>query len=86
MKERQLDLTDHRIWKDKNIKPECKRIYSYLYSQGYDKVEFQMNIGDIQPIVRIKNTGFRNNLKTLEKNKYLMFREYDKGMYAVTIC
>ena len=86
MKYQQLDLTRHRIWKDKNIKPECKRIYNYLYSVGYDKPDFVVNIGDIQPIVQIKNVGFRNNLKLLENNNYLIFKEYDNGMYDISIC
>ena len=34
---KQLDLTKHMIWKDKNIKPEAKEIYAYLYSEGFDK-------------------------------------------------
>ena len=86
MKYKPQDLTKHRIWKDKNIKPECKRIYSYLYSMGYDKVDFVVNIGDIQPIVHIKNVGFRNNLKLLENNNYLIYREYANGMYNISIC
>ena len=86
MRKRQLDLTGHRIWEDKNIKPECKRIYSYLYSIGYDKIDFFVNIGDIQPIIQIKNVGFRNNLKLLEDNDYLIFYEYANGMYDISIC
>ena len=86
MRKRQLDLTGHRIWEDKNIKPECKRIYSYLYSIGYDKIDFLVNIGDIQPIIQIKNVGFRNNLKLLEDNDYLIFYEYANGMYDISIC
>ena len=34
---RKLDLTNHKIWKDKFIKAETKEIYAYLYSKGYDK-------------------------------------------------
>ena len=34
---RNLDLTKHKIWKDKSIKPEAKEIYAYLYSQGFNK-------------------------------------------------
>lgn len=86
MKKRQLDLTEHRIWKDKNIKPECKRIFNYLYSQGYDKYEFLINIGEIQPIIKIKNIGFRKNLQILEKFKYLIYREVYHGTYEITIC
>ena len=86
MCKRQLDLTGHRIWKDKNIKPESKRIYNYLYSMGYDKSDFLVNIGDIQPIIQIKNVGFRNNLKLLEVNNYLIYKEYAKGMYDISIC
>lgn len=86
MRKRQLDLTGHRIWKDKNIKPECKRIYNYLYSIGFDKPEFSFNIGDIQPILKIKNVAFRKNLQILEKYRYLMYEEYSRGLYDISIC
>ena len=82
---RQLDLTDHKIWKDKNIKPECKRIYAYLHSIGYEKSEFYINIGDIQQFIQIKNVGFRNNLKILEQLNYLVYKEFDTGMYEIHI-
>ena len=84
-KKGQLDLTDHRIWKDKHIKPECKRIYAYLHSIGYGGSEFYINIGDIQQDIRIKNVGFRNNLKMIEKFKYLVYDEFDTGMYEIHI-
>ena len=29
-KRKQLDITDHMIWKDKNIKPETKEIFIYI--------------------------------------------------------
>ena len=45
---RKLDLTKHKIWKDKSIKPETKEIYAYLYSQGFNKTITHVNIGDIQ--------------------------------------
>ena len=44
---RKLDLTKHKIWKDKSIKPETKEIYAYLYSQGFNKTTTHVNIGDI---------------------------------------
>ena len=83
---KELDMSNHRIWKDKNIKPECKRIFAYLYSKGFNVSDFYLNVGDIQQVVRIKNVGLRKNLNTLENNKYLIFREYDTGMYEISIC
>ena len=46
-KTRHLDLTDHRIWKDKNITFETKDIYSYLYTEGFDRTIANVNIGRI---------------------------------------
>ena len=66
---RKLDLTNHKIWKDKFIKAETKEIYAYLYSKGYDKMISHINIGEIQQVISITNVGFRNNLKILEKLK-----------------
>lgn len=87
MRKRQLDLTNHRIWKDRNIKPEAKDVYVYLYSEGFDKVFTNINIGRVQKEFKsIKNVAFRKNLKLLEKNNYIKFKEYDKGLYEYTIC
>ena len=36
-KTKQLDLTTSAIWNNKDIKPEAKEIYSYLYCRGFDK-------------------------------------------------
>lgn len=80
-----LDLSNHKIWKDKNIKPEGKKIYAYLYSEVFDKLVAHINIGDIQNKIHITNVGFKNNLKILEKFKYLVFKEYDNGLYEYHI-
>ncbi len=85
-KRKQLDLTNHKIWKDRNIKPEAKEIYAYLYSEGFEKTVFHFNIGDIQNYIQITNVGFRNNLKILEKLKLLIYKEYKRGMYEIHIC
>lgn len=83
----QLDITNHKIWKDKCIKPEAKEIYSYLYSEGFNKTISNINIGRVQKEIKsIKNIAFRKNLQQLEKYNYIKFREYDKGLYEYTIC
>lgn len=82
---RKLDLTNHKIWKDKFIKAETKEIYAYLYCKGYDKMISHINIGEIQQVISITNVGFRNNLKILEKFKYIVFKEYNPGMYEIHI-
>lgn len=51
-KRKQLDITDHMIWKDKNIKPETKEIFAYLYSEGFDKTISNINIGRVQKEVK----------------------------------
>ena len=47
-----LDLCKHRVWKDKNIKPEAKEIFSYLYVNGFDRIISHFNIGDIQQTIK----------------------------------
>ena len=54
-KRKQLDITDHMIWKDKNIKPETKEIFAYLYSEGFDKTISNINIGRVQKEVKSIN-------------------------------
>ena len=74
-----------RIWKDKDIKFEGKIIYNYLYSKGYDKLLINLNVGELQQIVKISNQGLKKNLEKLETSQYLLYKEYDKGMYAITL-
>lgn len=81
----QLDMTDHRIWKDKKIPTETKYIYTYIRAKGIDKVIVNLNIGEIQQVVKIKNKGLKKNLELLERLKYLVYHEYSNGMYTVTI-
>ena len=84
---RHLDMTDHRIWKDKNITFEAKDIYAYQYSEGFDRTINHVNIGRIQGHIKgLKNVVFRKNLKLLEKYNYIKFNEYDNGLYEYTIC
>ena len=86
-RKRQLDLTNHRIWKDKKIPFEAKDIYSYLYAEGFDKTITNVNIGRVQGQLKgIKNVAFRKNLQLLEKYNYIKFKEYDNGLYEYTIC
>ena len=86
-KRKQLDLTNHKIWKDRNIKPEAKEIYAYLYSEGFDKTISNINIGRVQKEVKsIKYIACRKNMQLLEKYNYIKFREYDIGLYEYTIC
>ena len=87
MKVRQLDLTNDKIWKDKNIKPEPKEIYCYLYANGYDKNINNINIGRVQTELKsIKNLAFKKNLQQLEKYNYIKFNEYANGLYEYHIC
>lgn len=82
-----LDLSNHKIWKDKNIKPEAKEIYAYLYTEAFERTITHISIGRVQKqLKRMKNVGFRNNLKLLEKFNYIKFTEYDRGLYEYTIC
>lgn len=48
-----LDITNHKIWKDKKIKPETKEIFAYLYSEGFDKIICNINIGRVQKKLRV---------------------------------
>lgn len=74
-----------KVWEDKNIKYEAKLIYAYIFAKGFDKKLIDLNIGEIQHLVNIKNVGLRNNLKLLEDNKYLYYLEYDKGKYTINL-
>lgn len=82
----QLHLDDsNKIWKDKRIKPEGKIIYSYLHSKGFEGKITKLNVGELQAYVKISNKGLKNNLKALEFCEYLLYREYDTGMYTIKL-
>lgn len=73
------------IWEDKRIPKETKYVYSYIYAKGLEGPFTDINIGEIQQTIKIKNEGLRKNLQILEKLKYLVFKEYDTGMYTITL-
>lgn len=87
MKKDQLDITDHKIWKDKNINPEAKEVYSYLYEEALNRITTCISIGRVQGECKhIKNKAFKKILNLLEQNNYIVFREYDNGLYEYKIC
>lgn len=73
------------IWKDKRIPKEAKYIYSYIYSKGFERIIIDINIGEIQQTIRIKNRGLQKNLEILEQYKYLIYQEYATGMYTINL-
>lgn len=73
------------IWKDKRIPKETKYIYSYIYSKGFDRIITDINIGEIQQTIKIKNKGLKKSLEILEQLKYLVYQEYGTGMYTITL-
>ena len=78
-------MLNKELWKDKRIPKEAKYIYGYIYSKGIDKYIVDINIGEIKQVIKIKNTGLKNNLNILEKLKYLIYEEYDNGMYTIKL-
>lgn len=74
-----------KVWKDKRIKPEIKLVYSYLYSKGFDKYIVDLNVGELQQVVSINNVGLKKALQRLAICEYLLYDEYDKGMYSIKL-
>lgn len=86
-KEKQLELINPRIWKDKNIKFETKLIYKILCAEQSGRCEFtSISIGKVQKTLSITNVGFKKNLKILEDNNYIRFNEYSNGLYTYEFC
>lgn len=84
MKIRHIEIKDD-IWKDKRISKETKLIYTYIYTKGFEKIITDINVGEIQRVVNIKNKGLRKSLDILEKLNYLIYKEYSNGMYTITL-
>lgn len=77
--------TDDNVWKDKRIPKEAKYIYSYIYTKCFNRYITDLNIGELQQVIKIKNKGLKRNLDILEKLKYIVYKEYANGMYAISI-
>ena len=67
------------IWKDKRIPKEAKYIYSYIYVKGFERIITDINIGEIQQTIKIKNRGLQKNLEILEQYKYKRYSKI-KGL------
>lgn len=74
-----------KLWNDSRIKFEGKMIFGYILAKGYDRFVIDLNVGEIQQVVPITNVGLQKNLEKLERCRYLKFKEYSKGMYAITL-
>ena len=79
------DRIPQEIWRDKRIPKETKYIYSYIHSKGYNRFITDINVGEIQQVVKIKNKGLRKSLEILKNLKYLVYQEYSNGMYTITL-
>ncbi len=75
----------NKIWKDKRIPTEAKYIYGYINTKGYNRFIIDINIGELQKYMKIKNKGLRKNLERLEQLKYLIYKEYSNGMYTIKL-
>ena len=84
MRLRHLEIPE-KLWNDSRIKFEGKVIFGYILAKGFDKVVTDLNIGELQQTIPITNVGLLKNLEKLERYKYLTFKEYSKGMYAITL-
>lgn len=84
MNKRHLEVPQ-KIWKDKRISKETKYIYSYIYTKGFDRIITDINIGEIQQTIKIKNKGLKKCLDILKELKYLVYQEYDTGMYTINL-
>lgn len=84
MQKRKFKVND-KFFEENHIDKECKFIYSFLYSKGFEKTVFHFNIGEIQQEYPITNVGFRKNLKILEQFKLLVYNEYKGGRYEIHI-
>ena len=84
MKIRHLEIPD-KLWNDSRIKFEGKMIFGYILAKGFDRLVTDLNVGEIQQTIPITNVGLLKNLQKLERYKYLTFKEYSKGMYAITL-
>ena len=73
------------IWEDKKTPKETQYVYAYIYAKGYDKEITDINVGELQRIIKINNKGLRKSLERLEKLKYLIYKEYANGMYTITL-
>ena len=72
-----------KIFQDKRVSPEAKIIYSYIYSNSNGELITTLNVGELQPIVKIKNEILLKHLDSLEKGKYLIYKICGNGIYLI---
>ena len=81
----QLIFREARVCINPVLPKETKYIYSYIYTKGFDRIITDINIGEIQQTIKIKNKGLKKSLEILEELKYLVYQEYATGMYTITL-
>ena len=81
---RHLEIPD-KLWNDNRIKFEGKMIFGYILAKGFDRFVTDLNVGELQQTIPITNVGLQKNLEKLERCRYLKFKEYSKGMYAIIL-
>lgn len=84
MRNKKLEIPQ-QMWSDKRIRYEGKIIYGYILAKGFDRELIDLNVGEIQQTVPIKKQGLVKNLERLEHCKYIVFKEYDKGMFTIRL-
>lgn len=84
LKLQHLEIPD-KLWNDSRIKFEGKMIFGYILAKEFDRLVTDLNVGEIQQTIPITNVGLLKNLQKLERCKYLTFKEYSKGVYAITL-
>ena len=72
-----------KIFQDKRVSPEAKVIYSYIYSNSNGELITTLNVGELQPIVKIKSEILKKHLDSLEKCKYLIYKICGNGIYLI---
>lgn len=82
---RKFQISD-KVYKDQRISPKGKLAYCYIYSKGFDRYVVDINVGELQKTVRITNGELRECLEKLEQLQYLVFKEYNTGMYQIKVC
>lgn len=84
MKLKHLEVSQE-IWDDKRIPYETKYIYAYIYSKGFERYITNINVGELQQTLKIKNKGLKKSLNILANLKYLVYKDHSNGEYTITL-
>jgi len=81
-----LEVYNKKTSKVMGHNQDAMNVTKSIYGIKEEKADKEdINIGELQQTIKIKNKGLRKSLEILEQLKYLVYQEYGTGMYTINL-